>query len=176
MLDRLVCTRGARAIADSGGTRTALAARLSTELERGRGLLVRRLLLDPVRALLSRRPGRGGRLGGIPVVRGGQGDPHGRIRRAGRSPDGAVVGCTLGGGPVGGGGSDPRPARLRVAGTRERRHRYEYPDASRAIHRRVRAFLHVRLDCGIAGAGPHAPPASLSALARPRPASFPRAR
>ena len=51
----LVCAGGADPAAGGGGARAALAAPLPAGLERGRGLLVRRLLLDSVRALLSRR-------------------------------------------------------------------------------------------------------------------------
>ena len=54
---------GARAAAGGGGARAAAAAALPAGLDRRRGLLVRRLLLDPVRALVSRRLGDAGGLG-----------------------------------------------------------------------------------------------------------------
>src|SRR5664279_2217822 len=144
---------GADPAAGGHGAGAALGAPLPVGLERGRGVLVRRLLLDTVRALLSRRAGGRGGLGGVPVVRGGEGAPHGSLRRAGRRPDAALVGRSVGGGAVGRGGSDVRHARLRVAGAGQRRRRYGDPDAPRAVHRSLRAFVRVRPDGGGAGAG-----------------------
>src|ERR1019366_8834367 len=134
---------GAGPSAGGDGSRAALAAPLPFGLGFRRCLLVRRLLLDSVRTLVSRRAGGRGGLGGVPVVRGGEGAPHGCVRRPGRRPDAAVVGRAVGGGAVGGGGSDARAARLRVAGAGECRNRYGDPDAPRAVHRRVWAFVRV---------------------------------
>src|ERR1019366_7288013 len=165
ILHRLVCAGGAGPAPGGYGARAALAAPLLDGLVRGRGVLVRRLLLDSVRAVFSRRAGGRRGLGGVPVVRGGEGAPHGSFRRAGRGRDAALVGRSVGGGAVGGGGSDARAARLRVAGAGQRRHRYGDSHAPRAVHRSLRAFVRVRPDGGGAGAGGDRAAAGAIALA-----------
>jgi hypothetical protein len=69
-----------------------------------------------------------------------------RVRMAGGNPDAALVGRARGGGAVGGGGSDARVARFRVAGAGQRRNRHGHSHAPGALHRRLRPFVRVRDD------------------------------
>jgi hypothetical protein len=73
----LAGARGAHAAAGGGGARAAAVAPLPAGLGCGRGLLVRRLLLDPVRALVHGGMGNAAGLGDVHAVLRGQGAAHG---------------------------------------------------------------------------------------------------
>src|SRR5471030_317866 len=130
-----------------------MAAPVVSRLGGGSGLLVRRLLLDPLRSVVLRRPWRSGRVGRFPVVRPDQGAAHGRLRGAGGNPDAALVGGAVGCGPLGCGGGDTRFFGLRVAGAGQCGNRYGGAAAPGAVHGRVWNFFRVHDDGHGAGAG-----------------------
>src|SRR5438309_623770 len=89
---------GAGSAVGGGSAGGSTAAAVPARMERRRGVLVWRLLLDPVCAGGAWRNGRGHRVGGIPAVLRGQGAALGGVRAAGGNPDAAMVGHSGSGG------------------------------------------------------------------------------
>src|ERR1019366_8834417 len=132
---------GAGAPAGGRGPRAAVVAPLSAGSHRGRGLLVRRLLLDPGRAGILWRPQHSAGLARVSALLPDQSAAHGGIRDAGRHPDATLVGRARGGRAMGLDRSHPRIARFRVAGAWQCRHRHGVADASRALRQRLRPVV-----------------------------------
>ena len=140
--------------AGGGGARAAAVAALPAGLDGGRGLLVRRLLLDPVRAGGSRRPGRRRLAGRCSCCSASTKALHmgvfallaGILMRRWWAVPG-------GGRAVGGDRGHARIAGLRLAGAGQCRNRHGAAAAPGALHRRLRALVRLRDDGDGAGAG-----------------------
>ena len=147
----LAGARGARAAADRPCARTAAVVALPARGIHRHRLLVRHLLLDPIRPGSTWRHGTLGQLGNIRAVLCCEGAAPGALQHAGRGAAQNPLRDSGHRGALDRHRADAWNFRVRVADARQRGNRHAAATARCPVRRSLRRFVHLRPDVGGGG-------------------------